>query len=72
MDKYLQFMDAKILCYTLYMWTSIVLGRELGKKDLRLRFDNGRNIIIYRDQWLLYDGSSITYSPLKLNVFIIL
>lgn len=49
MDKYLQFMDAKILCYTLYMWTSIVLGRELGKKDLRLRFDNGRNIIIYRD-----------------------
>lgn len=34
---------------------------------MRWKVGNGKNIIIYRDQWLPYIGSDKTYSPFKLN-----
>lgn len=46
------FLNAKVGSNPSYIWRSILWGRCVIKKGLRLRIGNGRKISVYKDNWM--------------------
>ena len=58
------FLSASIGSNASFIWKSILWGREVIKKGFRWRVGNGRNISVYKDNWLPRPDTFKPISPL--------
>ncbi|KAL5783292.1 hypothetical protein ACOSP7_008321 [Xanthoceras sorbifolium] len=57
------FLSSKLGWKPLFVWRSILWGREVIRKGVRWKIGNGQSISIYDDSWLPRDSSFRVYSP---------
>ncbi|PON42287.1 hypothetical protein TorRG33x02_336040 [Trema orientale] len=62
------FLDAPLGCNPLYIWHSLIWGRDMLSQGLRWQIGNGNNVRIWADPWMLRTSTFRPITPSNLVV----